>query len=86
LCFGKVQTTRANVVFSHKTKDIFHVMRVLGHKSIKNTMRYTQLVDLGEQDFVVKVARTLEEAVKLLEGGFQFVCDYNRGKIFRKPK
>lgn len=70
----------------HKTKDILHVMRVLGHKSIKNTMRYTQLVDLGEQDYVVKVAWTLEEAVKLLEGGFQFVTDYERGKIFRKPK
>jgi integrase len=70
----------------HKTKDILHVMRVLGHKSIKNTLRYTQLVDLGEQDFVVKVAWTLEEAVKLLEGGFQFVTDYDRGKIFRKPK
>jgi integrase len=70
----------------HKTKDILHVMRVLGHKSIKNTLRYTQLVDLGEQDYVVKVAWTLEEAVKLLEGGFQFVTDYDRGKIFRKPK
>ena len=70
----------------HRTKDILHVMRLLGHKNIKNTLRYTQLVDFGEQDFVVKVAWTLEEAVKLLEGGFQFVCDYDRGKIFRKPK
>jgi hypothetical protein len=29
---------------------------------------------------------TLEEACKLLEGGFQYVCDYDKGKIFRKPK
>jgi hypothetical protein len=57
-----------------------------GHKNIKNTMRYTQLVDIGEQDYIVKVAWTLEEAVKLLEGGFQYVCDYENGKIFRKPK
>jgi integrase len=70
----------------HKTKDILHVMRLLGHKNIKNTMRYTQLVDFGEQDYVVKVSWTLEEAVKLLEGGFQYVCDYENGKIFRKPK
>lgn len=27
-----------------------------------------------------------EEAVKLLEGGFQYVCDYDHGKILRKPK
>jgi integrase len=70
----------------HKTKDLLHVMRLLGHKNIKNTMRYTQLVDFGEQDFVVKVAWTLEEAIKLLENGFQFVTDYDKGKIFRKPK
>ncbi len=49
-------------------------------------MRYTQLVDFGDQDYVVKVAWTLEEAVKLLEAGFQYVCDYEKGKIFRKPK
>jgi integrase len=70
----------------HKTKDILHVMKTLGHKNIKNTLRYTQLVDFGDQDYVVKVAWTLEEAVKLLEAGFQYVCDYEKGKIFRKPK
>jgi integrase len=70
----------------HKTKDILHVMRTLGHKNIKNTMRYTQLIDFGDQDYVVKVAWTLEEACKLLEAGFTYVCDYDKGKIFRKPK
>jgi len=70
----------------HKTKDLLHVMRLLGHKSIKNTMRYTQLVDFGEQDFVVKVAWTLEESCKLLENGFQYICDYDTAKIFKKPK
>jgi len=29
---------------------------------------------------------SLEEACKLLESGFQYVTDYNRGKIVRKPK
>jgi hypothetical protein len=61
-------------------------MRLLGHKNIKNTMPYTQLVDFGEQDYVVKVAWTLEEAVKLIEAGFQHVCGYGHGKILRKPK
>ena len=59
----------------HKTKDILHVMRLLGHKNIKNTMRYTQLVDFGEQDYVVKVAWTLEEACKLLEVGFEYFTE-----------
>ncbi len=71
----------------HKTKDILHVMRMLGHKNIKNTMRYTQLVDFGEQDFVVKVAWTLEEACKL-SGRWFSICYATtiRAKSFRKPK
>ncbi|MEM3766694.1 MAG: site-specific integrase [Candidatus Bathyarchaeia archaeon] len=28
----------------HKTKDILHVMQILGHRNIKNTLVYTQLV------------------------------------------
>jgi integrase len=70
----------------HKTKDILHVMRLLGHKNIKNTLKYTQLVDFNEQDYVSKVAWTIEEACKLIEGGFQYVCDFENAKIFRKPK
>jgi integrase len=47
----------------HKTKDILYVMKILGHKSIKNTLVYTQLVDLPEDDeFVCKVAKTVQEA------------------------
>ncbi len=30
----------------HKTKDILHVKEILGHKSINNTILYTQLVTI----------------------------------------
>ena len=41
----------------HKTKDILHVKELLGHKSIKNTLIYTHLVDFEEDNtFIVKVA------------------------------
>jgi hypothetical protein len=43
-------------------------------------------VDFGDQDYAVKVAWTFEEAVKLPEAVFQFVCDYEKGKIVRKPE
>jgi hypothetical protein len=49
--------------YTIRTKDILHVMRLLGHKNIKNTMRYTQLVDLANKTNTVKVAWTLEESV-----------------------
>ena len=41
--------------------------QMLGHKNISNTLVYTQLVDFGEEEYVTKVAWTLEEACKLVE-------------------
>jgi len=70
----------------HKTKDILHVMRLLGHRNIKNTLVYTQLISFDEEDYVSKVAWTLDEICKLIESGFQYVCDFENGKVFRKPK
>ena len=68
----------------HKTKDILHVMRLLGHKSIKNTLIYTHLIDTEGDDYVSKVAWNLEETCKLVEAGFDFVCEMDGAKIFRK--
>jgi site-specific recombinase XerC len=41
----------------HRTKDILYVKELLGHKSIKNTLIYTHLVQFEEENaFIVKVA------------------------------
>jgi integrase len=70
-----------------KTKDILYVQRILGHKSIKNTLIYTHLVEFSEEDaFVCKIASNIEEFTALLEGGFDFVCDYVDKKVLRKRK
>ncbi len=37
-------------------------------------------------DFHVAVAKTLDETCKLLEAGFEYVCDINNTKILRKRK
>jgi integrase len=70
----------------HKTKDILHVMQMLGHKNIKNTLIYTQLVDLRDDDYVSKVAKTVQEACQLVESGFEYVTEIDSVKIFRKRK
>jgi integrase len=71
----------------HRTKDILHVMKLLGHKNIKNTLIYTQLVNFNEKDeFVCKVATTNEEIAQLIEAGFEYVCEHNGAKFFRKRK
>jgi integrase len=73
-----------------KTKDILHVMQTLGHKNIKNTLLYTQLVSVGEdKGFVSKIAKTPTEAVALIEEGFELHCcfgEHDEIKIFRKRK
>ena len=70
----------------HKTKDILHVMQILGHKNINNTLMYTQLVNFKENEYVSKVAKTVKEACQLIEAGFEYVCEVNGAKIFRKRK
>jgi len=71
----------------YKTKDILHVMQLLGHKNIKNTLIYTQLVkNISDDEYVCKVAKTLEEAKQLIEAGFEYVCEMEGYKLFRKRK
>jgi len=71
----------------HKTKDILYVKELLGHKNIKNTLIYTHLVEFEENDqFVVKVAKTLDEFTEFLELGFNYVSDYEGMKVLRKRK
>lgn len=62
-------------------------MQLLGHKRIQNTLKYTQLAKFEETDgFVCKVAATKEEISALIEAGFEYICENNGLKFFRKPK
>jgi len=70
----------------HKTRDILHVMQMLGHRNIKNTLIYTQLVDFHDDEFVARVAHSEKEVCQLIEAGFEYVCEHNGNKIFRKRK
>jgi integrase len=70
-----------------KTKDILHVMQVLGHKNIKNTLLYTHLIQIEKDDqFTCKVANAPREIQELREQGFEFVCSSDDFKFFRKKK
>lgn len=65
-------------------------METLGHKSIKNTLLYTQLLKEDKpENYICKIARTPEEAAELIEAGFELHCEfgeYNDVKLFRKQK
>ncbi len=71
-----------------RSHDIVYVQRLLGHRSISNTLKYVQLVQgmAGSEDFTCKVARKLEEASGLIEAGFDYVTELDGVKLFRKRK
>jgi len=76
----------------HRTHDIIHVKELLGHMRINNTMVYinleTAIFASRNDQFHAAVAKNPDEAVKLIEAGFDYITgEYaDGGKLFRKPK
>jgi hypothetical protein len=70
----------------NKTKSLLHVQERLGHKSILTTTIYTHLINFDADSYYSETAQTVEEARKLVEAGFEFVCDMDGTKLFRKLK
>ncbi|TET19848.1 hypothetical protein E3J74_05115 [Candidatus Bathyarchaeota archaeon] len=83
--FHTLRHWKATMLY-HQTKDILQVMNFLGHKNIKNTLIYTQLVNPAEDEYVSKVARTVNEARELVEASFECVCKIDGNHTSRKRK
>jgi integrase/recombinase XerD len=70
-----------------KTKDILYVQKLLGHKSLKSTLWYTQLIAIPQnEEFICKTATTVEEAKQLIEAGFTYITKMDDTQMFRKQK
>jgi hypothetical protein len=85
--FGSL--TKKTLESNHRiseNKDILYVMRVLGHKSIQNTLVYTQMVQFKKEEYASATANTIEDAQKLVEEGFEYVTEIDGVKLFRKRK
>ncbi len=88
IMFKTMRTWKGTMEY-HRTKDVLYVMQVLGHKNIKNTLIYIQLEEAlfaDQTDFISKVAKTEAEACVLIDAGFDFVCDFDGHKLFKKRK
>jgi integrase len=72
-----------------KTRDIFYVKYALGHRNINNTMKYMHLANSllnYSEEWICRVAKTIEEAQKLIENGFEYITTFNGIMLFRKRK
>jgi hypothetical protein len=59
----------------------------LGTQSIVNTLIYAQLLGFEDDDkYCTAVANNVQEARKLLETGFEYVCIHKDEMLFRKRK
>ncbi|HLN46098.1 MAG TPA: hypothetical protein VK209_10365 [Candidatus Sulfotelmatobacter sp.] len=66
-----------------KTKDILHVMQMLGHKNIQNTLLYTQLISFQSDEYYSTTAKTVQDAQKLIEAGCEYFCEFDDVKSLR---
>jgi hypothetical protein len=62
-------------------------MKMLGHRDIKTTLIYTQLVTFESDDYNSATAKTTKEAESLVEAGFEYICTTPQDvMLFRKRK
>lgn len=85
--FHTLRHWKATVEY-HKTRDIYYVKQLLGHKSIKNTERYItleQAIFSGDsKECITRIAKTVKGARALLAVGFDYITDIDGYKLFRK--
>ena len=74
----------------HNHVPLFEVKTRLGHRCISNTEKYVhwnqQLYHERNDRYNFAAASTIEQVQPLIENGFEYVCDLEGMKLFRKPK
>jgi integrase len=74
----------------HNLPDMKHVQYILGHKHSNTTDIYVNLAQAifltNTDEWIVKVANTTEEAIKLVEANFTYVNNMGEKAIYKKRK
>jgi integrase len=87
--FHTLRYWKATMLY-HQTEDLLYAREFLGHRNIECTMIYIQLnkalFTRDSDEFNCKIARNEKDATGLIEAGFEYVCDMENAKFFRKRK
>jgi hypothetical protein len=66
--------------------NVLAVKKLLGHKQIRNTMKYIGMIHFKDDEFDIATAITVDEAKTVLAAGYDYVTEKNGIMLFRKPK
>jgi integrase len=69
-----------------KTRDILFVQQQMGHRQLRTTLIYVQLLNLNDDEWTCKTASNVTQATELIENGFQYITEIDGLKLFRKRK
>jgi integrase len=86
ISFNTFRHWGATITYHYTGGNLLLVQKILGHKRITSTMKYTQLVCLKEDEYDIGAATTIEEDQQLLKAGFEYVTERNSIKLYRRPK
>ena len=66
--------------------NVLAVQKALGHKRIKNTMKYIHMIYFKDNEFDIATATTVEEVKELLAQGFEKADEIQEFHVYRRPK
>jgi hypothetical protein len=64
----------------------YTVMVLMEHKKLETTQKYMHLLNLNDDEWTCTGATTAQEAIKLIEAGFQYVTMIEGVQLFKKRK
>ncbi len=70
----------------YDTQNAYVVMNLMGHKRLETTQKYMHLLNLAESEWECKGATNKQEAMQLIEAGFEYVTEIDGTKLFKKRK
>jgi Phage integrase family len=70
----------------YELQNPYTVMHLMGHKKLTTTQKYMHLLSLTEDEWECQGAETKQQAIQLIEAGFQFVTTIEGVQLFKKRK
>jgi integrase len=70
----------------YELQNPYTVMHLMGHKNLSTTQKYMHLLNLGEDEWECQGAETKQQAIQLIEAGFQYVTTIEGIQLFKKRK